>query len=100
MNVKTFRLVESKRFVAFVEDKYGQYDVLKMCVVFCAKPKEVDPNIFNFCMTNKCFDITQVYNQQQSIEINWISSSIKGIHIFLFFDIENVCSCYSIPLAQ
>ena len=33
----------------------------KLCIVFCAKPKEVDPIKLNFDMTNKCFDSTQIY---------------------------------------
>ena len=39
-------------------------------IVLCAKPKEVNPVKLNFCMTNKCLDITQIYIKQQSININ------------------------------
>ena len=59
-------------------------------------PKEVDPINLKFCMTNTCFDSTQIYNQQCNIDINWIRISIIGI---LFF-IENIQSCYIIPLPQ
>ena len=50
--------------VAFVEDNVTrvQYRILKILSYikgFCAKPKEVDPINFNFCMTDMCFDSTQ-----------------------------------------
>ena len=32
------------------------------CIVFCAKPKEVDLMKPNLSMTNKCVDGTQMYN--------------------------------------
>ena len=34
----------------------------KSRVVFCAKPKKVNPIKPDFSMTNKCFDSTQIYN--------------------------------------
>ena len=37
----------------------------KSCIVFCAKPKEVDPTKLIFSMTNNCFDCTQIYNLHQ-----------------------------------
>ena len=32
------------------------------CIVFCAKPKEIDPIRLNFYRTNKYFDSTQIYD--------------------------------------
>ena len=55
---------------------------LKSCKVFCAKPKEAGPINLNFCLTNKRFDITQIYNPQRNIEINLIRASIVGILSF------------------
>ena len=52
-------------FVAFLEDnatmtliRYFEKKKKKSCIVFCAKPKEVDPIKLNFSMTIKCFDKT------------------------------------------
>ena len=33
----------------------------KSLIVFCAKPKEVNPIKLRFSMTNKCYDSTQIY---------------------------------------
>ena len=69
----------------------------KLCYVFCAKPKEVDPIKLNFSMTNKCFDTTQIYNLQRSIKINWTRALAIGIS---FLSIENISTRYNILLAQ
>ena len=53
-------------FMAFVEDNATLSSIPYFenhVSYFCAKPKEVDPINLNFCMTNNCFDITQIYNQ-------------------------------------
>ena len=43
---------------------------------------DVDPITLDFCMTNYCFDSTEIYNSQQNIERNWIRASIIGIIFF------------------
>ena len=51
-------------FVAFVEDNSFVSSIPyfeNRVRYFCAKPKEVDPINLNFCMTNKCFNSTQIY---------------------------------------
>ena len=52
-------------FVAFVEDNATMSLIRyfeKSCIVFCAKPKEVDPIKLNFCITkiSKCFSSTEI----------------------------------------
>ena len=56
----------------------------KPWIVFCTKPKEVDPINLNVSTTNKCFDSTQIYNYEPNIEINWMSASIIGVLFFFF----------------
>ena len=47
------------------------------------KPKEVDPIKLILHTTNKCFDSTQIYNQQQRIQINRIKPSVIATLPFL-----------------
>ena len=50
-----------------------------------SKPYQSPPlynNLYNK-LTNQCFDSTQVYNQQQNIEIIWIRASVIGLLFFL-----------------
>ena len=89
-------------FVAFVKDNATKSSIpfiffFKSCKIFCAKPKEVDPSNLNFCLTNKCFDSTQIYNKQQSIKMKWIRAVNRNT-FFVF--IENIYTRYSILLAQ
>ena len=46
-----------------------QYGVSKNINVFCAKPKKINPIKLNFCMTNKCFESTQISDYQWSSKI-------------------------------
>ena len=87
-------------FVAFVVRQcHYEFNTvfLKSCIVFCARPKEVDPiKLISLRQTSVSVAL-KIYDQQQRIKINRIRTSMT---VTLSFFIKNIFIRYIVLLPQ